>query len=390
LAAITTEIDTAIYVYDFGSENWAKYPLYNPTTESGLKGGGVLFADAIEFDHTGEFLIYDSYNNIQSNSNDSISYWDIGIMRVWDKHKNDFGDGTIAKLYSNLPDSVSIGNPVFAKNSPNIIAFDYLEGNNYFAILGLNIENMDLGAIAINTTIGFPSFSKMDDKISYNALDYSNTPVVATVSLNADKISSSADPVILVNQAQWPVYYTAGTRVLGFAPVANFTSSFKTGGAPLSTNFFDQSTNEPTSWEWTFESGNPHSSQTQNPLVTYSLPGTYAVTLKATNSFGSNSVTKSGYIVIPNYTGIDEVLSIKKVEIYPNPTKGLVEISKQETFESDYKVEVYNFQGSLLQTIIGKKEEEHTRIDLTEYPSGMYLINLKTKSESTQFRIIKN
>jgi Zn-dependent metalloprotease/PKD repeat protein len=390
LAAITSDIDTAIYVYDFGSKNWAKYTLYNPTTESGLKSGGVLFADAIEFDHTGEFLIYDSYNSVQSTSNDSISYWDIGIMRVWDNHKNNFGDGAIAKLYSNLPDSVSIGNPVFSKNSPNIIAFDYLEGNNFFAVLGLNIENMDLGIIANNSTIGYPSFSKLDDKIAYSALDNYDSPVIATTTLNADKISSSTDPVLLIDQAQWPVYYATGTRILGFSPAANFTASFKTGKAPLSTTFFDQSTNEPTSWSWTFESGNPHTSNVQNPVVTYNVPGTYAVTLKVTNSFGSNTVTKSGYIVISNNTGIDEMVSNEKVKVYPNPTKGIIEISKAGAFESDYKIEVFNFQGSLIQTAGKQKDELHSQIDLSGYPAGVYMIAVSTKNGSNQFRIIKN
>ena len=83
LAAISTEIDTAIYVYDFISEQWSKFTLYNPTTShSGTDAGGVLFADVIEFDHTGEFLIYDAFNVFNSSSGDAISYWDIGFIKV--------------------------------------------------------------------------------------------------------------------------------------------------------------------------------------------------------------------------------------------------------------------------------------------------------------------
>ena len=67
LAAISIEADTSIYVYDFDGAEWYKFRLYNPTTsESNTNAGGVLFADAIEFDISGEYLIYDAYNELNS------------------------------------------------------------------------------------------------------------------------------------------------------------------------------------------------------------------------------------------------------------------------------------------------------------------------------------
>ncbi len=67
LAAISTQVDTSIYVYDFTSRQWAKFKLYNPTTSHfNTDAGGVLYADAIEFDITGEYLIYDAYNVLSS------------------------------------------------------------------------------------------------------------------------------------------------------------------------------------------------------------------------------------------------------------------------------------------------------------------------------------
>jgi Zn-dependent metalloprotease len=389
LAAITTEIDTAIYVYDFISQKWAKFPLYNPTTEGVSKAGGVLYADAIEFDHTGEYLIYDSYNVIRSTAKDSLSYWDIGIMRVWNTQQNKFGDGAIAKLFSNLPDSVSVGNPVFSKNSPNIIAFDYLYGENTYAVLGLNIETMDLDIIANNNTIGYPSFSKGDDKVAFNAIDNLSRQVIAVSPLNANKISPSANPTNIINDARWPVYYATGTRTLGFAPKANFSASFKTGIIPLSTTFMDQSTNDPTSWEWTFESGNPHTSALQNPVVTYSTPGTYAVTLKTTNNFGNNTVTKSGYIVVLNTTGIEETGEKEKFRVYPNPTTDKVEITLNGEAETNYTVEIFNSLGHLVNTIEKHKNEQTCTIDLSVNPSGIYLVRITSPGKTYVCKVLK-
>jgi len=90
-------------------------------------------------------------------------------------------------------------------------------------------------------------------------------------------------------------------------PVAVPTSEFTTecagpsiaGCTGTSIQFYDLSTHNPTSWSWTFTGGTPATSTAQNPSITYSSPGTYAVTLQATNSVGAGTIeTKTGYITI--------------------------------------------------------------------------------------------
>jgi vibriolysin len=81
-------------------------------------------------------------------------------------------------------------------------------------------------------------------------------------------------------------------------PVANFSGTPTSGGAPLTVVFTDLSSNDPTSWSWSFSGGSPSSSTSQNPTVTYSTPGTYSVTLTATNSSGSDTETKTNYITV--------------------------------------------------------------------------------------------
>nr|HPR33846.1 M4 family metallopeptidase [Prolixibacteraceae bacterium] len=85
VAGISTEVDTAIYVFDLVSGNAIKFMLYNPTTShDNMNAGGVLYADVIEFDHTGEYLIYDAHNVLTSTTYEDIYYWDIGFIHVWD------------------------------------------------------------------------------------------------------------------------------------------------------------------------------------------------------------------------------------------------------------------------------------------------------------------
>lgn len=70
--------------------------------------------------------------------------------------------------------------------------------------------------------------------------------------------------------------------------------------------FSDQSQGSPTSWNWTFDGGNPSTSTDQNPIVQYAATGTYDVELSVTNADGSDTETRSGYIVVSERTIPDE------------------------------------------------------------------------------------
>lgn len=83
------------------------------------------------------------------------------------------------------------------------------------------------------------------------------------------------------------------------SPVATFTSSASTTCVGIPVNFTDVSTNIPTSWLWTFgASATPSSSTLQNPSVVYLTPGTYSVTLAATNGIGTGTTTTTSMITV--------------------------------------------------------------------------------------------
>jgi PKD repeat protein len=79
-------------------------------------------------------------------------------------------------------------------------------------------------------------------------------------------------------------------------PTASFISNISSGTVPLTVSFTDQSSNNPTSWQWDFGDGG--TSTQRNPTHTYNTEGTYTVSLTATNSYGSDTEEKTDYITV--------------------------------------------------------------------------------------------
>ncbi len=213
LAAITTAQDTLIWVYDFISAQWATFKLYSPTATQGVTANDVVFADALEWDYSGEYLMYDAFNKIGGFGGQDIEYWDVGVLKAWDTTTNSFGDGQISKLFSNLPEDVSIGNPSFSKNSPYIVTFDYIDvAQNEFYLISVNLVDGSVGTIYQNDQLSYPNYSMLDNKIVFDAQNSSGDPVLATIDVDVDKLTPLGQASILIQEAKWGKWYAQGNR----------------------------------------------------------------------------------------------------------------------------------------------------------------------------------
>ncbi len=87
--------------------------------------------------------------------------------------------------------------------------------------------------------------------------------------------------------------------VAGNYPPSAFFISDQTISCPgAGVQFTDYSAGQPTSWNWSFPGGNPSSSTQQNPVVNFNAPGSYNVTLTATNANGTDIYTANNHITI--------------------------------------------------------------------------------------------
>ncbi|CAZ98044.1 M4 family metallopeptidase [Zobellia galactanivorans] len=212
LASVINDESNIIYVSDLVTGEFKEFELYNPTSADGVTTGEVLYPDALEWDYSGQYLIYDALNRLNNADGTNIEYWDVGALQVWDNQTNTFGDGSIQKIFTNLPEGVSIGNPSFSKTSGNILAFDYfneLEGE--YSIITVNIETGDVKKVYDNNKLGFPNFSKTDDKIIFDTYNGSDQDIMA-IGLAADKMTPTGSAEELIPNGKWGIWYTVGSR----------------------------------------------------------------------------------------------------------------------------------------------------------------------------------
>ncbi|MCD6354668.1 MAG: T9SS type A sorting domain-containing protein [Prolixibacteraceae bacterium] len=85
---------------------------------------------------------------------------------------------------------------------------------------------------------------------------------------------------------------------------------------------------------------------------------------------------------------IEEKLSDLNIRIYPNPTQGALKIEIPELGDENARLVIYNNQGKL---IIDKKVSKLvTGINLSKYPSGMYILKILIGQNSSEWKIIKD
>lgn len=203
------------------------------------------------------------------------------------------------------PSSSSAQNPSVTYNAPGSYSVTLTVSNS----AGSNTSTQT-GFITVipNPVAGFSSSTNNATATFTNTSTNANTYVWDFGDGNA---SNLANPVhTYTNDGTYTVVLTAsgicGTAtftqnvVIITSPNAGFTANTTVGCGPLTVQFQDLSTQNTTAWEWSFPGGTPGTSNLQNPVVVYDVPGTYDVTLVASTAAGSSTFTQPGFInVLP-------------------------------------------------------------------------------------------
>ena len=208
----------------------------------------------------------------------------------------DFGDGTNSTDQNATHSYTTAGTYNVSLNATNVGGSNVSTQLSYITAYTVPVSNFsaNLTEGAAPLTVNFTDISTNTPTSWYwdfgdgnNSTSQSPTHTYVSagtynVSLNATNIAGSD---VATQTAYISVYIT---------PVANFSADVTSGTAPLSVSFTDLSTNTPTSWLWDFGDGS--NSTSQDPTHSYSIAGSYNVTLNATNAAGSNVSTQTSYV----------------------------------------------------------------------------------------------
>jgi YVTN family beta-propeller protein len=197
--------------------------------------------------------------------------------------------------------------------------YTYSRAGNYNVKLTVNNKNGTDSKLGIVTVLAQPVFSASTASgktpLRVNFTDQSTgSPISWNWTFGDGTYSTEKNPVHIYKEpGKYSVTLTlneTGNRTAvtksgyitvsnGFeAPVAAFSASPASGKVPLTVSFTDQSTGSPTSRKWNFGDGTR--STGENPTHTYDKAGLYTVTLTVSNEKGSNTLTKSSYIIVSN------------------------------------------------------------------------------------------
>ncbi|WP_321508606.1 PKD domain-containing protein [uncultured Methanoregula sp.] len=116
---------------------------------------------------------------------------------------------------------------------------------------------------------------------------------------------------------------------VGLPPEAEFKVTPGSGEIPLIVSFTDVSINRPGTWNWDFGDGT--TSSEQNPVHTYTAPGSYSVTLRVTNHFGSDRHTISGVIIAGNPAPVQPPAPVIPEKKKPEGLAGLIQEARGST-----------------------------------------------------------
>lgn len=179
------------------------------------------------------------------------------------------------------------------------------------------------------------------------SLTMDNTPGVLSVSAD-NSCGSSAASTLTIN--------------LGALPIAGF--SFNLNGGQLTLTNTSQNAN---GFDWDFGDGNT-STQTQ-PTHQFTTPGTYTVTLIATNACGQADTT------VQEITVLDiEDLSAMGISVYPNPSAGKITLSGLAAYVGQ-ELSIVDLQGRTVANYIIDTEVQV--IEVMQAVNGLYLIRIQ-------------
>lgn len=160
-------------------------------------------------------------------------------------------------------------------------------------IFGCNSSNNSCTSVPLNDFFGFDAFDQHENHMAYSSCRIMFTE--GQKNLMQSNFTNIPNFISLTS----PANLTAtGVNQPDVLCEVDFFSNKQIICAGETIDFFDNSFNGQTGWNWSFEGGSPATSIDQHPAVTYNTPGVYEVELEVTDGTSSISETQTEYIIV--------------------------------------------------------------------------------------------
>ena len=211
LALTSRFVDTTIYYINFVSKTTQQFKIRG-TAYDGTPVATALYSDALSFDPTGRYILFDAFNQTRSAQGDTIHFWTINLL--------DVQTGQVHSVFPPQAEGIDVGNPSFSRTRSNRFVFDYLDEKNVIGqVMGADFFTGKAGVIEGSLPdVGYPTLSGDGMTIAYHTIvsqGGTDHHVIRQIGVDTAGIAPSGSPSDYVVDATFPFWFTIGTRVTG-------------------------------------------------------------------------------------------------------------------------------------------------------------------------------
>lgn len=208
LVATTVYDEPFIYYFDLEHETSRRIELYHPTTQNGIRQQIVRHADALQWEATGTYVIYDVFNSL-GQAGGTIDFWTVNML--------DPTGEAIWPLFPPQPEGVQIGNPSLSSTilpdgtiDDCRLLYERIDQRN--ARTEIRVKDFCTGREGVLYTfvdpvVTFPGFINGDREIvfEYWLNEYGNDVAhLFRLPLTDNGFSPMRDPLLFVSYSQSP------------------------------------------------------------------------------------------------------------------------------------------------------------------------------------------
>ncbi len=224
LIATTVYEDSTLFFFDLdNADNNRAIKLYHTTTASNVITYATRFADAIQWDAAGQYVVFDSYNSLPGIDGGTIDFWDIKIVNP--------ANGVVTSWSPPLPPGLHLANPSF---SGQIVDGEINDCRLLYEVVDDNAPNttvyvLDRCAGTSGELVAFPDaiftfprFINNDREVVFEYWSEEGDVYSANLwrlPLSDDRLSATSEPLLFISGTQSPHAFTVNDES-GILPTA--------------------------------------------------------------------------------------------------------------------------------------------------------------------------